>query len=269
MTITLDDVLRRPSSTRTAPLILDHASIGSHRLLRDRPVPWTDPVACQSYFGQAQSLFRPDATLVDVGAAYTQQLALRPELAEAMAARTRTGFALKTLLADSGVSTEVAQLVRVLSQTSREPLVLQIPSPVRWLALAQLAAGASDLSGLQPDHAEAASMYVADWLRGFEELPVAVLLLDARRDDVPGLAGLPADELTTYTPLTNVTGHYRWALAVRTDGTLDVHGAPEGGVLLAESFWDDGVVPPASLMLGEIPTHLEPEQVLARLELLA
>jgi hypothetical protein len=269
MTITLGDILRRPSSTRTAPLILDHASFGSHRLLRDRPVPWTDPVSCQSYFGQAQSLFRPDATLVDVGAAYAQQLALRPELAEAMAARTRTGFALKTLLAYSGVSTEVAQLVRVLSQTSREPLVLQIPSPVRWLALAQLAAGASDLSGLQPDHAEGASMYVADWLRGFEDLPVAVLLLDARRDDVPGLAGLPADELTAYTPLTNLTGHYRWGLAMRTDDTLDIHGAPDGGVLLAESFWDDGAVPAASLMLGEVPTNLEPEQVLARLELLA
>lgn len=268
MTVTLGDVLRRPSSTRTAPLILDHASFGSYRLLRDRPVPWTDPVACQSYFGQAQSLLRPDATLVDVGAAYARHLELRPDLASAMAARTRTGFALKTLLADSGVAIEVAQLVRVLSQTSREPLVLQIPSPVRWLALAQLAAGDRDLSDIQPDHAEGASMYVADWLRGFEGLPVAVLLLDARRVDVPGLAGLPADELTAYTPLTNVTAHYRWGLAARTDGTLDVHGAP-GGVLLAESFWDDGVVPPASLMLGEVPTHLEPEQVLARLELLA
>lgn len=269
MTITLDDVLRRPSSNRTAPLILDHASFGSHRLLRDRPVPWTDPVACQGYFGQAQSLLRPDATLVDIGAAYAQHLELRPDLASAMAAKRRTGFALKALLADSCVATQVAHLVRVLSQTSREPLVLQIPSPMRWLALAQLAAGDRDLSGIQPDHAEGASMYVADWLRGFEELPVAVLLLDARRDDVPGLAGLPADELTAYTPLTNVTAHYRWGLALRTEGTLDFNGAPDCGVLLAGSFWDDGAVPAASLMLGEIPRDLEPEQVLARLELLA
>ena len=107
-------------------MILDHAAFGSHRLLRDRPVPWTEPVACQSYFGQAQSLLRPDATLVDLEAAHAQHLAVRPDLAEAMGARTRTGFALRTLLADRGVATEVAQLVRVLSQTSREPLVLQV-----------------------------------------------------------------------------------------------------------------------------------------------
>jgi hypothetical protein len=265
MSTRFDAVLTSPPSGRPVPLILDHASFGSTRLLHGAPVPWSEPVECQSYFGQAQGLLRPDATLVDAGAAYAQHLARSPDLVEAMGARSRTGFALKTLLADGELGDAVVRLVRVLGETSRQPLVLQCPSPLRWLALAQAATGHPDVSGLEPDHGESAAMYVADWLRRFGELPVTLLLLDGRRADDPGLSDLVADDLATYSPVVNAAEHYRWGLALRTDGELELHGSDAAGSVLPASFWVDQPAPEARVWLAEVPADAEPELVLARL----
>jgi hypothetical protein len=265
MSTKFDDVLDSPTSGRAAALILDHASFGSARLLRGSPVPWAEPVACQSYFGQAQGLLRPDATLVDVGAAYAQHLAGRPDLVEAMGARSRTGYGLKTLLADDALADAVVGMARILAETNRQPLVLQLPAPLRWLAITQRATGQSDVAALEPAHGESASMYVADWLRRFGALPVTLLLLDGRRADEATLAGLVADDLSAYTPVVNAAAHYRWGLALRTDDALELHGSDVAGALLPPSFWVDQPAPVARVLLAEVPVDAEPERVLSRL----
>ncbi|MCV7228274.1 hypothetical protein [Mycolicibacterium komossense] len=259
-----DDVLTSPPSGRSVPLILDHAAYGSTRILRGAPVPWSEPVECQSYFGQAQGLLRPDTTLVDIGAAYDQQLSTRPGLIDAMGARSRTGYALKTLLADDDLTACATRLVEVLGKTSRQPVVLQIPAPLRWLALAQSRCGKSDLTGIEPDHGESASMYLADWLRRFEALPITLLLLDGRRNDDPALTGLVPEDLVAYTPVVNAVEHYRWGLAMRTDDELTFHGGAPGAVV-PQSFWTDGIVPPGRALFAEVPADAEPETVLAQL----
>jgi hypothetical protein len=266
MTTSFDSLIASPPSGRAAALLLDHSRYGSRRLLLGGPVPWTDPVSCSAFFGQAQGLLRPDTTLVDVGEAYSQHLAARPDLTTAMGVRARTGYALKTLLADPDLAGAVHALVTVLSQTSRQPLVLEVPSPLRWLAAAQLAAGGHDLSGIEPEHGEAASMYMSDWLRRFGSLPVALLLLDARRGHDPDLKTLPDDVLAAYTPLLNAAGHYRWALGLRTDQHVEVSGTTPAGVVVQETYWnDDTPAPPGAFRLADIPADIEPEQVLARL----
>lgn len=265
MSTKFDDVLTSPPSGRTAALILDHTSFGSARLLHGSPVPWSEPVECQSYFGQAQGLLRPDATLVDVGAAYAQQLARRPELVEAMGSRSRTGYALKTLLADETLADAVVSLARILAQTNHQPLVLQLPAPLRWLALTQRAAGQTEVTALDPDHGESASMYVADWLRRFGDLPVTLLLLDGRRADDTSLTGLVAEDLAGYSPLVNAAAHYRWGLALRTDDQLELHGSDVAGAVLPPSFWVDEPAPEARVLLAEVPGDVEPEHMLKRL----
>jgi hypothetical protein len=265
MSTKFDDVLSNPPSGRTAPLILDHASFGSARLLHGAPVPWSEPVECQSYFGQAQGLLRPDVTLVDLGAAYAQHLAGRPELVEAMGARSRSGYALKTLLADDPLAAAVVGVTRVLAETNRQPLVLQVPAPLRWLALTRMATGQTDVAALELDHGESASMYMADWLRRFGELPVTLLLLDGRRADDPALTDLVDDDLSAYSPLVNAAAHYRWGLALRTDDALELHGSDDDGAVLPPSFWVDEPAPEARLLLAEIPSAAEPERVLQRL----
>jgi hypothetical protein len=265
MATKFDDVLTSPPSGRAVPLILDHASFGSARLLHGATVPWSEPVECQSYFGQAESLLRPDATLVDIGAAYTHHLAMRPDLAEAMGARGRVGFPLKTMLADDILADSVTGVVRVLAETSRLPLVLQLPAPMRWLALTSAAVGHGDLAALTVDHAESASMYLADWLRRVDSLPVTLLLLDGRRDDHHALADVIADDLDSYAPLINSADHYRWGLALRTDDRLHLHASDAAGVVLPSSFWVDQQAPAGRLFLAEVPADAEPERVLERL----
>lgn len=270
MSTKFHDVLTSPPpSGRPVPLILDHASFGSARLLHGATVPWSEPVECQSYFGQAEGLLRPDATLVDVGAAYTHLLATRRDLLGAMGARSRVGYALKTMLADDALADSVTGVVRVLAETSRLPLVLQIPAPLRWLALTVAAMAEGDPAALTGDHAESASMYIADWLRRVDSLPVTLLLLDGRRDDHPALADLAEDDLDSYAPLINAADHYRWGLALRTDDRIDLHGSDAAGAVLPGSFWVGEQAPPGSLLLGEVPADAEPELVLERLASLA
>jgi len=264
-----DDVLSSPPSGRSVPLILDHASFGSARLLHGAAVPWSEPVECVSYFGQAEGLLRPDVTLVDVGAAYAHHLTSRPALMEAMGARSRAGYALKTMLADESLAEAVTDVVRVLAKTSRLPLVLQLPAPLRWLALSSATAGQGDPAALAVDHAESASMYIADWLRRVDSLPVTLLLLDGRRHDDRLLADVVADDLEAYTPLINAVAHYRWGLAIRTDDTLQLHGSDAAGVVLPRCFWVDQRAPRGSLLLGEVPADAEPELVLERIASLA
>jgi hypothetical protein len=265
MSTRFDDVLTSTPSGRTVPLILDHASFGSARLLHGSPVPWSEPAECQSYFGQAQGLLRPDATLVDLGAAYAQHLVDRPELVDAMGARSRAGYGLKTLLADDALADAVLGVARVLAETNQQPLVLQLPAPLRWLAFAQKATGQTDVAALEPDHGESASMYVADWLRRFGALPVTLLLLDGRRADDPTLTGLLAEDLSAYSPLVNAAAHYRWGLALRTDDQLEFHGSDVAGAVLPPSFWVDQPAPQAEVLLAEVPGDAEPERVLIRL----
>jgi hypothetical protein len=258
-------VLSSPPSGRAVPLILDHASFGSARLLHGAAVPWSEPVECQNYFGQADGLLRPDATLVDVGAAYAHHLVTRPRLVEAMGARNRPGYALKTMLADQSLADAVTGVLRVLAETSRLPLVLQLPAPMRWLALTSAAVGGGEPADLTADHGESAAMYVADWLRRIDSLPVALLLLDGRRRDDPVLANVAPDDLELYTPLINAAHHYRWALALRSDDSLQLHGEDAAGAVLPRCFWDGQPAPHGSVLLGEVPVDADPEQVLDRL----
>jgi vacuolar-type H+-ATPase subunit F/Vma7 len=265
MSTPFDTLLAAPPSGRKVALLLDHTGYGSRRILHGRPVPWTDPVACASYFGQAQGLLQPDATLVDAGAALDQHIVTRADLIREMGARSRTGFALKTLLADEDLAQKLHKLVQVLSETSRQPVVLQVPSPLRWLSRAQRTAGNADLAAIETDHGEAASMYMSDWLRRFDSLPIALLLLDGRNTD-PDLKALPDDDLAVYTPLINAARHYRWGLALRTDEHVTRAEDATAGAVVPDIFWSDhGPAPCGVFRIASIPADIEPERVLARL----
>jgi hypothetical protein len=256
-----------PSGRRTA-VIIDHQRYAQTVILRGQRIPWGDPAAYSGFFGQAQGLLKPDVTLLDLGALYDFFLASDDGLRDAMSARSRTGYALKTLLADLPTARKALEFASVLAQTSRAPLVLQIPSPMRWLAGTHRLAGAGRVADLDVDHAENAAMYVADWLRNLSALPVSLLLLDARPGDG---AQLPPVDLTVYTPISNVTDHYRWALGQRSDQGVTVAEAPVTGVVVTPSYWlsADANPPAGDFLLADIPADAVPETVLAQLARLA
>jgi hypothetical protein len=261
-------IVSAPPSGRPTALIIDHHRYTQAVILQGRPVPWTDPTAYAQYARQAQGLLQPDATLLNLGAFYDQVLAVEDALRSSLSARTRTGYALKTLLADDSVACQAVELAGVAAQTSGAPLILQIPSPMCWLAGTHALSGVGSVTGLDAGHAENAAMYVADWLRRLSALPVAMLLLD---DRWAGTQQLPLVEDSAYKPVSNLTDHYRWTLGRRTQEGVGLLGSAVTGTLIPPAYWlsDDADAPSGGFLLADIPEDAVPETVLSQLAKLA
>src|SRR5438132_11798016 len=91
-------IVRTPPSGRRTAVLIDHYPYAQAVILQGQPLPWTDPIAFSQFLGQAQGLLRPDTALLDLGAFYQQAVANDESLRSSLSARTRTGYALKTLL---------------------------------------------------------------------------------------------------------------------------------------------------------------------------
>ena len=275
--------LDAPPSGRERPIWFDAADYGRAKLLSGGTVPWSSPAELTAFCGKLQGMFRSDAVLVDVGGLFAQRAAADESLRAAMAARTRPGYALRTLLADEQSRAEAAEAVRALAATSGAvPLVLTAPAPGRWLVAAAQLAG-SDPGQPDAGQAETAAMYSADFLRTFAGAGVDGLLID----DGP----VPVDELIhpeAYRPVLNIADHYEWPVLVRTDAAAAwPHGPVPGialwlgragpgqpsgrwGVVAGSGFWE-GTDPPAEadLMLAAVPAQADPEAVMKRVRALA
>jgi hypothetical protein len=264
MTISLEEVITAPKSGRTRAVVLDFHEYAQSVILQGRDVPWHQPTAYSNFFGQAQGLLKPDVALLDLGTLYTNAVATNDGLRASMSARSRTGYALKTLLANETTACMALELATVVSQTSAAPLVLQIPSPMLWLALTHELSGAGTVSDLTIDDAENAAMHVAGWLRRLSKLPVSMLLLDERWT---GDGFMPTVDSSAYTPVSNVTGNYRWTLARRMREGVNVLGSGLTGTLVPSDYWlsDAKSTSAGDFLFAEIPAHALPETVLSQL----
>jgi len=263
MTITLAEVITQPQSGRTRAVVLDFHEYAQSVILQGRDVPWQQPTA-YSYFGQAQGLLKPDVALLDLGTLYANAVATNDGLRASLSTRSRTGYALKTLLANETTASMALELATAVSQTSAAPLVLQIPSPMLWLALTHELSGAGTVADLTIDDAENAAMHVAGWLRRLSMLPVSVLLLDERWT---GDGFMPLVDSSAYTPVSNVTLNYRWELARRTCDGMNVLGSSVTAALVPPEYWlsDDASATSGDFLFAEIPAHAVPETVLSQL----
>jgi hypothetical protein len=264
MTITLADVITQPQSGRSRAVVLDFHDYAQSVILQGRDVPWQEPMAYSNFFGQAQGLLKPDVALLDLGTLYANAVATNAVLRTSLSAKSRTGYALKTLLADESTAAAALQLATVVSRTSSAPLVLQIPSPMLWLALTHEVSGAGTVTDLTVDHVENAAMHVAGWLRRLSKLPVSMLLLDERWT---GTDFMPLVDSSAYTAVSNVTGNYRWTLARRTREGVNVLGSAVTGTLVPQDYWlsDARSTTAGDFLFAEIPAHAVPETVLSQL----
>ena len=159
----------------------------------------------QLFFAKIDAMFHSDAILVDLADLFAQRIIADQQLRAAMAARSRPGYALRTLLADEQARGTAVEAVRVLAATSGPvPLVLTMPAPGRWLVAAAQQAQRDGPDPGPPDagQAETAAMYNADFLRIFAGTGIDALLPDEGR--------VPARELIhpeAYSPQLYV-GHY-------------------------------------------------------------
>lgn len=281
--------LDAPPSGRVRPVWFDAVAYGRARLLGGAEVPWQAPAELTSFFGKTQAMFGSDAILADVADLFARRAAADQALRAAMAARSRPGYALRTLLGDEQARAGAAEAAGALAATKGTvPLVLTVPAPGRWLAAAAALAGPGSPPP-EAGHAETAAMYSADFLRTFGDTGVDGLLLDE--------GPVPAGELTdpeAYRPVLNVAEHYGWPVLIRTEAAAAwPHGrvsgvavwigsgpaaarpagsAPPGrwGVAAGPEFWA-GTDPPAAagLVLTQVPAHADPEAVMKRVRALA
>jgi hypothetical protein len=222
--------LAAPPSGRERAVWFDAADYGRAKLLAGAAVPWDSPAELTSFVAKLQGMFRSDAILADVGEVFAQRAAGDTQLRASMAARTRPGYALRTLLADDQARGAAAEAVRALAATAGGvPLVLAVPTPGRWLAAAAEQAG-SDPGAADAGRAETAAMYVADLLRTFGSLGVDGLLLD--EGPVHGRSLIHPE---AYQSVLNVADHYGWPVLIRAD---------------AAAAWPHGSIPGVTAWLG-------------------
>ena len=189
-----------------------------------------------------------------------------------MAARSRPGYALRTLLGDERARVVAQEAVTAIAAGSgATPVVLSIPSPARWLRITAEQAGQEPVPP-DPDRADTAAMYIADFLRIFAGEGADGLLLD--EGPAP-----PGDLIhpEAYRSVLNVADHYEWPVLISC-GTAPAwpHGAVSGvagwigsaapsqaagrsGIFAGADFWA-GAEPAsgADLLLAVVPAGADP-----------
>jgi hypothetical protein len=275
--------LAAPPSSRGRAAWFDSLAYCRAKLRAGAPVPWSLPGELIGFTGKAQGMFRSDALLVDLADLCAERIAADPELAAAMGARGRAGYALRTLLADDPTRAAAVDAVGAMSGTGdATPVVLSMPSPARWLTISAEQAG-QPAGPPDADRADTAAMYIADFLRVFGTAGIDGLLLDEGPTAPADL--VPAD---AYRPVLNVAEHYGWATLVCTraatawpsgavsgitawigSGPPQHVGAPWGW-FAGDDFWA-GADPDGApdLVFAAVPEQADPESVMARVRALA
>jgi hypothetical protein len=273
--------LRKKIADGAGPLLWLDDFAYAERLLAVRRADWLDAAALVAFRRKAAGLLRPDVAVLPIDVIIRVWLELRPGLREAMAAKKRTIAPLRTLLADEALRARLVELARALRASfPAEPLALSLPSPRKWIGDAwQEAFGVGAAIEVGREEVDSASVYIAEFLRGFGEVGVDCLLLE----EAAGAEPESAVEVGWYQPVINVVGHYRWELGLRLPTAAAFSGelptmsfavAPRplpgciAGVTVAGAFWTGAAapaMPPGGFRFAEIPAGCVPEQALERL----
>lgn len=248
-----------PTSGAEPALILDSASYAQKVLLQNRAVPWEDATAYSNHLGQVQALLKPAVALIPLDRMLSDEIDTNSDLVEAMGARSRAGFAARTLLSDEGLKAKVKALVGTAVKTQRDPVVLHLPSPLALLRRTDRAVDSASENDFDQDDAENTAVYFADWLRSFSDLNVAGLIFDERDEAAP---------VETYKPIMNTADHYQWPVGLRQVTEIRFLPADTVVPVLSPSTFDDGhgdERAEGAVLFAEIPEDAVPEHVLARL----
>ena len=229
------DFLAQVAEQAGACLWIDDTEYAS-RLLAGGAPPWLDVASLIAWRQQAQSLLHPSVTVLDAGALVEAWLAQRADLRNAAFAKSGPARALGAIFSDSGLKQHVSDALTGLRRSyPLQPLVLAMPSPLRWIAGAIAQMPQADPEP-DEDEIEDGAVNLADFLRAFGRDGVDVLALA----EVPGAAALAPGLYELYDPVFNVAGHYRWAVGLDLTALADPAGieAPVDFVIAPDGPWD-------------------------------
>jgi hypothetical protein len=253
-------------------------------LLAGGNIPWTSIDGVLAWVRQAQGLLRSSVVSIPVAPIVEAWLDEHPALRSSMAARSRTTYPIKTLLADSSLRTHLNSLFAAVGASlSSVPVVATIPSPRVWVLQCYRQAFGQSQCEVDDDVTDSAAAYIADFLRSLPQTELAGLLLDESAE-----AGAPSIEtVKLYQPIFNLGNHYRWDVGVyapQSDASAltspswdggpafwimsDPVAGKDCGVLVPATFWyDNNPIDhrPARFRFATIPRDAVPEVVLRRL----
>lgn len=276
MAVLLDKI-----ANASRPLVWLDDTAYSERLFRASRASWVDATALVAFRRQAAGLLRPEVTMLPVDLIVRTWLELHPELREAMATKKRTIAPLRRLLADEALREGLRQLLHALRAAfPGQPLALSLSSPRKWIEEASCEAlGSGPGVPVSAEEVDAASVYIAEFLRGFGDAGVDAVLLH----EAVGAEPVSGAEIAWYQPVINVAGHYRWDIGLLLPEAGRFSGAVSGlsfaiapqalsgcvpGVATPAEFWNGGAaprVPTGGFLFARIPADAVPERVLERL----
>lgn len=261
---------------RSGSVLWLDANAYAGRLLAAGSPPWLDVAAYLAWQRQAQGLLRNHVVPIDVAALFDAWLSKHETTRQAMAAKSRVLWPVKTLLADEPLRRHTAELAAGLHAVFGElPVVLVLPSPKRWVAWAYQQAFGEMPDAIEADDADSASVYVADFLRVFGDCGVDAVLLVEDESSGPN----SAEDLECYGAVLNLASHYRWAIGLHLQhaGDFDAsaldyvicaepqQGARRRAGVIAPAFWNGAAVEDGRFRYLTIPADAQPESVLERL----
>lgn len=243
------------------------------RLLVPGGVPWTDTAGTVAWYRRAQGLLGSDVVPIPLWPIATRVVTAAPGVLEQMRSKTRVTHALRALLSSDGLRSTSGELARALRVVFPQALLaLSVPTPRDAIALAHGAAtaGALDSPEIGEDEVDAAAPYLADFLRGFGDAGLDLLLLESTRTVDP-------DDLQACRPMLNTARHFGWEVGLTAPG-VGLTSLPDGFDFLvgqaAGSAADELAPRPvrvagvdagtdASFVFVQVPRDASPERVLA------
>ncbi|NLA64602.1 MAG: hypothetical protein GX862_01435 [Leucobacter sp.] len=243
-----------PTPDSSPVMMIDAAQYAQRVLLQDSAVPWHDATEYSNHLGQAQALLKPAVAFIPLDRMLVSEMQANTELCEAMGARSRTGYAAKTLLADEAIRQKAFNIVATAVKTQREPVVLQLPSPHALLTMTDRVVDPASTTEFDDDQAESTAIYLADWLRTFADLDITGIIFDVRARSEP---------IGSYQPIFNTAEHYQWPIGRRRANEVQFV-SPDTVVQVAD--WSElGSISGPGVYFTEVPVDAVPEDVLSQL----
>jgi len=258
-----------------SPIIwLDAEEFAVKVMHNNQNLPWCSPTEFVSSYMQLQSLLKPDVSPVNIGSYLKSWLTENPSAKTEMSGKKRIRYAIKRLLGMDAPRHLIREIVSALCDSLSTPLVLVLPPNSELINWANQQANGIEPVALSDIDIDSVSVYVADFLRTFNGLGVAGVLVE-----LPDDICIDSALLDLYSPIINVAKHYNWVLGFKSNGDVTVEAVLDNSQLilgdfpqsdaavLDEQFWKDGIfnAEGKKLFHGSVSASLEPETILIRL----
>lgn len=246
--------------------------------LNGEKASWGDSAGFDGFVRKSDALLQPSVTSLPLSSFLDWVLCAMPNLKSAMAEKSRTGYALKTLLRNEDLRKAMVQALNIAANAvPNKAMVLEVPSPRTLVAWAYQVAHDRTPENLTVDHADSASVYLSDFVSSLGATNISALLIS----EVEWSDGDWKEESTIYTPLKNVSNYQQWSLGLKVPFSISeketissfdflVSSAEEDdaditiGNWVQDSVWssDSGDAVSSLFIYSKVPANSVPERVL-------